>query len=294
MPAPLNSPRRPPYKLAGLALTVAVVLGLALLYFQFHGSFASKSRLTLTAPRAGLVMDAGSKVTYNGVVIGRVAGVEEVDVDGVPSAKVTLDITPRYLETIPSNIDAHIRATTVFGNKYVALTSPKTPARQHIRADSVISVSSVTTEFNTLFQTVVSIAEKVDPVTLNETLSATAQALDGLGDRFGQSVIHGDEILTDVNPKMPQIRYDTQRLADLAAVYADSSPNLWDALANAIVTARTVNEQQENLDAALMASIGVGNRGGDVFGRGGPYLTRGAEDLVPSSQLLDYYSPELF
>ena len=294
MAAPLNSPRRPPYKLAGLALTAAVVLGLTLLYFQFHGSFTPKSQLTLMAPRAGLVMDVGSKVTYNGVVIGRVARVEEVDVEGVPSAKVTLNITPRYLKNIPSNIDAHIRATTVFGNKYVALTSPKTPARQRISANNVISVSSVTTEFNTLFQTVVSIAEKVDPVTLNETLSATAQALDGLGDRFGQSVIHGDEILTDVNSRMPQIRSDTQRLADLAEVYADASPNLWDALANAIVTARTVNEQQANLDAALMASIGVGNRGADVFERGGPYLTRGAEDLVPSSQLLDYYSPELF
>ena len=75
----------------------------------------------------------------------------------------------------------------MFGNKYVALTSPKMPARQRISSKDVITVSAVSTEFNTLFQTVVSIAEKVDPVTLNETLSATAQALDGLGDRFGQS-----------------------------------------------------------------------------------------------------------
>ncbi len=47
----------------------------------------------------------------------------------------------------------------------------------------------MTTEFNTLFQTVVSISEKVDPVKLNATLAATAQALDGLGDRFGQAIV---------------------------------------------------------------------------------------------------------
>ena len=35
----------------------------------------------------------------------------------------------------------------------------------------MIDVRSVTTEFNTLFETMTSIAEKVDPVKLNATLS---------------------------------------------------------------------------------------------------------------------------
>ena len=43
-----------------------------------------------------------------------------------------------------------------------------------------------------------------------------------------------------------------------------------------------------------MAAVGFGNTGGDIFERGGPYLVRGTEDLVPTSQLLDTYSPALF
>ena len=43
-----------------------------------------------------------------------------------------------------------------------------------------------------------------------------------------------------------------------------------------------------------MAAVGFGNTGGDVFERGGPYLVRGAADLVPTSALLDEYSPALF
>ena len=43
-----------------------------------------------------------------------------------------------------------------------------------------------------------------------------------------------------------------------------------------------------------MAAIGFGDTGGDVFDRGGPYLVRAAEDLIPTSQLLDTYSPALF
>ena len=43
-----------------------------------------------------------------------------------------------------------------------------------------------------------------------------------------------------------------------------------------------------------MAAVGFGNTGGDIFERGGPYLVRGAQDLIPTSQLLDKYSPALF
>jgi phospholipid/cholesterol/gamma-HCH transport system substrate-binding protein len=44
----------------------------------------------------------------------------------------------------------------------------------------------------------------------------------------------------------------------------------------------------------LLAAAGFGNTGAEIFNRGGPYLARGAADLVPSAQLLDTYSPELF
>jgi phospholipid/cholesterol/gamma-HCH transport system substrate-binding protein len=250
--------------------------------------------LTLMASRSGLVMDRGSKVTYNGVEIGRVAGVEEIHDGGTPNVKVLVDVNPRYLKSIPANVDAQIKSTTVFGNKYVSFTSPKNPSEQRISPKDEIPVTGVTTEFNTLFETVVSISEKVDPIKLNKTLTATAQALDGLGDRFGQSITHGNEILADVNPQMQQIRYDTEKLADLGEVYAAASPDLWEALKSAVITARTFNEQQLNLDTALMASIGVSNTGADLLGRGGPFLARGADDLIPTSQLLNYYSPEIF
>jgi phospholipid/cholesterol/gamma-HCH transport system substrate-binding protein len=294
MTAALNPPRRPPYKVAGLAMTVVVAAMVALVYLQFQGDFAPKTQLTLLASRSGLVMDPGSKVTYNGVEIGRVAKVEEISDGGKPAARVTLDVNPKYIKSIPANVDAQIRATTVFGNKYVSFRSPTNPVQRRISSHDVIHVSGVTTEFNTLFETVVSISEKVDPVELNQTLAATAQALDGLGDRFGQSISHSNEILADLNPQMPQIRYDTEKLADLGEVYVDAAPDLWAALKNAVITARTFNEQQFNLDAALMASIGVSNTGADVFERGGPYLARGAEDLIGTSQLLNYYSPSIF
>jgi phospholipid/cholesterol/gamma-HCH transport system substrate-binding protein len=293
-PRLLDERSAPPYKTAGLVLVILAAGVLALTYYQFRGDFTLQTPLTMISPRAGLVLDPGSKVTFNGVEIGKVAGVDEIDVGATPKAKITLDVDSKYVGLIPTNVYAEIKATTVFGNKYVAFESPKNPSSQHISSADVIDVSAVTTEFNTLFETALSVAEKVDPIMLNQTLAAAAQALDGLGDRFGQSVTHGNEILADLNPQMAQVRYDTRRVADLADVYGNAAPDLFDGLANAVTTADTFNEQQANLDETLLASIGVGNTGADIFERGGPYLVRSTADLIPTAEVLDRNSPALF
>jgi phospholipid/cholesterol/gamma-HCH transport system substrate-binding protein len=292
--SPINEPRTPPYKVAGLVLFLIAAVVVTLVWMQFRGDFQDPEKLTLISSRSGLSMDPGSKVTYNGVEIGRVADIVAINQNGEPKAKVTLDVDKQFVHLIPKNVDAQIKATTVFGNKYVAFASPKDPDSARVSPDQPIDVSSVTTEFNTLFETVVSVAQKVDPVKLNETLTATAQALDGLGERFGQSIENGNAILADVNPLMPRIRQDNQRLADLADVYADASPDLFDGLKNAVTTAKALNDEQGNVDKALMASVGFGNTGGEVFEKAGPYLVRTSADLRPTTALLDEYSPMLF
>ena len=200
-PVKENPPRIPPYKTAAAVFLVVAAVVLALVWLQFRGGLTPKTPLTMVAPRAGLVMDPGSKVTYNGVEIGRVASISEIQRDGTPAAKFVLDVNPEYIKLIPANVDAKIKATTVFGNKYVSLTSPKNPAPQRVTTQQVIDARSVTTEFNTLFETLNSIVEKVDPVKVNLTLAAAAQALTGLGDKFGQSIVNGNAILDDINPR---------------------------------------------------------------------------------------------
>jgi phospholipid/cholesterol/gamma-HCH transport system substrate-binding protein len=296
MPKPTKErkPRTWPDTLAAVGLFLACALVLALVYTQFRGDFTSKTRLTMLSSRAGLVMDKGSKVTYNGVSIGRVAGISEVQHDGKPAAKFALDVDPKYVGLIPANVIAKIQATTVFGNKYVSFTSPKDPSAQPITPAKVIDATSVTTEFNTVFETLVELAQSVDPVKVNLTLSAAAQALSGLGDKFGQSIVNGNKILGDLNPRMPTIRHDIQQLAALGDVYANAAPDLFDALKNAVTTARTFNRHQAELDAALLAASGFASTGADIFTRSKPYLIRLLADLKPTAHLLDTYSPEVF
>ena len=280
--------------LEGVVLLAVGALVLVLVYGQFRGNFTPKTELTLVAPRAGLVMEPGAKVTYNGVAIGRVASISETSRDGKPAAKLMLEVDPKYVKHIPANVLANVEAATLFGNKYVSLISPKNPQPRPISSDDVIDVDSVTTEFNTLFETITSLAEKVDPIELNATLSALAQSLDGLGGKFGAAIVDGNQILAQLNPRIPQLGYDVRRLADLGDIYNRASPDLWAALQNAVITARSLTKQQSDLDAALLAAVGAGRTGEDIFTRAGPFLVRGATDLVPTAELLDTYSPELF
>ena len=282
----------PPYRTAGAVLLVITAVVAGLIYMQFRGDFIDKTELTLMSSRAGLVVEPGAKVTYNGVEIGRVDRIGAVDVDGTTKARLSLDVDPDYIEFIPANVVAEIQATTVFGNKYVSFSSPDDPTAERITSSHVIDVSSVSTEFNTLFETVMALAEQVDPIKLNRTLTATAEALTGLGDRFGESLTNGNSILDDLNARMPQIREDTGLVADLVDVYADASPDLWKGLQNAVTTARTFNEHRADIDAALMGALGFADSAADSFDRGGPYFVRAAADLVPTTKLFDDYRPQ--
>lgn len=294
MTAPLNPPRTPPIRLAGIVVLLVTALILTFLILQFRGTLKPKTYLTMLSSRAGLVMDPGSKVTYNGVAIGRVDKIEPTVVDGNEAAKFTLEVDPKFVKLIPANVQGDIQATTIFGNKYVLLSAPADPSSKRISSADVIDVRNVTTEFNTVFETVTNLAEKIDPVKLNLTLSATAEALTGLGSKLGQTLVQTNVALDNLNPRLPRLQYGLARLADVADIYTGAGPDFWDSLDNALTTIRTLNNQQGDLDATLLGAIGFGNAGADVFERGAPYLVRGMSDLIPTSKLLNTYSPELF
>lgn len=284
----------PPYKMAGFALCLVVALVVALVWMQFRGAFGHNVELVVYSGRAGLAMDPGSKATFNGVPIGRLTAVNVADVDGDQQAMLTLEVKPKYLKLIPANVTAELKATTVFGNKHVSFLSPDNPSPHRLTPGTPIRAQGVTTEFNTLFETITAISQQIDPIKLNETLTTTAQALDGLGDKFGQSIINGNDILTDLNPRMSQSRRDIAGLADLGEVYGNAAPDLFDGLTNAVTTTRALDQQRGNLDRALVAAVGFGNTAGDIFERGGPYLVRGNQDLLPVSATFDLQSPALY
>ena len=232
---------------------------------QFRGDLTRATPWVPTSSRAGVVVDPGSKVTYNGVEISRVSRIGMVNIDDNPKAKLTLDVDPRYLKFIPANVVAEIRATTMFGNKYIRSAHRKIYHTDNIeRPRPGRRIVGEQQELDTRVETVTAIAEQVDPIKLDATLTATADALTGLGDGFGNSLISvGNRILEDLNGEMLQIRY--AGYPEVWPIWPTSTPTRhrgWGmACRTRSETARTFNDHSGGIDSALMASIGFAGDG---------------------------------
>ncbi len=277
------------YKLAALVLVLALVAIAAVAFGMFRGSFTSTVPVTVTSPRAGLVMDPGAKVKMRGVEVGRVSA---VDLSG-SEALITLALEPDKLTLIPANSGVEIKSTTVFGAKFVSFIPPATPSPQHLAGGANVASQNVTVEFNTVFQNLSNVLQAVQPEKLNAALGAVATALRGRGDQLGQSLQQANDVLTELNPpSVPALQSDLQKAAVVANVYGDAAPALLKTLDSLTVTSGTIVNQQANLDKLLLDVTGLGNTGTEVLGQNQPALATTLNLLRPTSYLLYRYSPE--
>lgn len=93
---PLNDPKEPPYRMAGTVLLLIVALVFGMTWALFRGYFDSGVTVVVMAERAGLSMDPGSKVTFNGVPIGRLKSAGVVTDGRGARARLVLDVKPQF------------------------------------------------------------------------------------------------------------------------------------------------------------------------------------------------------
>src|SRR4051794_22524565 len=113
-----------------LILVVVFAVLIWLSYSLFAGTLRSDVPVTLTSDRAGLVMETNAKVKLRGVQVGRVAAIT----GGREPVVLKLQIDKDQIKYIPANVEAQIRATTVFGAKFVDLVYPDDPSSQRLAA----------------------------------------------------------------------------------------------------------------------------------------------------------------
>ncbi len=161
-----------------LILVVVFVAAILLTYALFMGTLRSVVPVTLTSDRSGLVMETNAKVKLRGVQVGRVAAIT----GGREPVSLKLEIDSDKIKYIPANVEAQIRATTVFGAKFVDLIYPNQPqpaAAGGRRGASGRATSPARSTPSS--RTWSSVLDQVDPAKLNSTLSALAEGLRGQG-----------------------------------------------------------------------------------------------------------------
>jgi phospholipid/cholesterol/gamma-HCH transport system substrate-binding protein len=270
-----------------LLAVVALVLGGT--GVMFAGTFTQYKTVTLTSDRAGLVMEPGAKVKLRGVQVGRVGDIK----GGLNQVSLQLDMYPDQLSQIPANVKAEIRATTAFGAKYVNLVYPDDPSPKRLAQGEVLRSSNVSTEVNTVFQNLSGVLHEIDPAKLNSVLAALADGLRGQGERIGQGISDGNEVLKALNPRSETVRRDFQSLKGFSDTYAAAAPDIIKVLDSVSTTSTAITDNAKNLDSLLVSVIGLSQSGIGLLGPSKDNLIKAANVLVPTTDLLMKYNPEL-
>ena len=202
-----------------VALGLIVVLAISL----FRGSFTPTTSVTVISDRAGLVMNPDAKVKMRGVEVGKVSSIEARP-DGTAAIHLAMD--PNQLHLIPSNVAVDIASQTVFGAKSVQLEAPPDPSPQRLHEGQVIQSQHVAVEINTVFQQLVAVLDKIDPVKLNQTLGAISKAFNGRGEKLGKTITDFNAFLAKIEPSLPALSHDIETAVPVFTAYADAAPDL--------------------------------------------------------------------
>lgn len=275
--------------LAGLGTVVVVGLIIALAVTLFRGDFTKTEPVTVISDRAGLVMNPDAKVKMRGVQVGTVGSIETLP-DG--RAALHLEMNPEQLRLIPGNVTADIASSTVFGAKFVDLVAPENPEGT-LRPGQVLQGEHVTVEINTVFQQLTRVLDKIDPAKLNETLGAISAAFGGRGEKMGQTVGDFEALLEKLEPSLPSLNRDLESMAVVSGAYGDAAPDLLKTIENTNRISDSIVDEQHNLDAFLVSSIGLADLGNDVIGGNREALSTTLDLLVPTTDLLNEYAPGL-
>jgi phospholipid/cholesterol/gamma-HCH transport system substrate-binding protein len=268
-------------------LATVVVALIALSWTLFNGTFRSSVPVTLTSDRSGLVMEPGSKVRFRGVQVGEVGSVKT----GPESVTLQLKIDSDDMALLPANVGAQIRATTVFGSKYVDLVYPDRPEVRRLAAGAILRSRNVSTEVNTVFENLLKVLTQVDPAKLNATLTALAEGVRGQGKVMGEATTDANEVLLAVNPRMDTVREDLRSLDGFADAYAGAAQDILKTLTAVATTSTTVTSRAADLDALLVNVIGFAQAGTNLIQPSQSALIRAVNVLDPTTNLLMKYSP---
>jgi ABC-type transporter Mla subunit MlaD len=174
------------------------------------------------------------------------------------------------------------------------MVPPPDPEPTRLAAGQVIENRHVTVEVNTVFQQLVNVLDKIDPAKLNETLGAISSAFNGRGEQFGKTLVDFNALLAELEPSLQNLSRDMEALTPTLTAYADATPDLLSTIQSTTSVSNSIVDQQQNLDAFLVSSIGLADLGNEVVGGNQQALTDLVHELVPTTELLNKYRESIW
>ncbi len=233
-------------KVLGAAFIAMLIFFVWLTNAFFTKAFVSSVPVTLTTSTTGLNLPQNADVKLRGMIVGEVRKVEQ-DGEGV---KLTMAMDPKLIKDVPKGVTAQLIPKTLFGEKYVSLIPPENDVSgATLKAGDVITKAEVPIEVETLLNDLYPLLTAVDPVNLNYTLSALATALEGRGEKLGETLVTINDYLQETNPDLPLLIDDLKNFGTVADGYAAAIPDLARLLRNSVTTGNTVLSKKSQFTA---------------------------------------------
>jgi len=278
-------------RLAALFILAFVACALGTAHAAYQKKFIDTQTVFVSSNRAGLLLEKGSKVKALGLTVGDVRKVELIGADRV---RLTLAVESDKITQIPSNAQADISGTTIFGPKYVSLMYPREASVvASLRPNQTIPVSDVGTEINDVLAAVTKVVNAVPPTELNQTLTSVATALQGRGDRLGDLLVNSETYVRALNGEAEAIREDIKRSRGVFDLYADTAPDLLAIADNGAKISRTLDDKRGDLQAAIVGLLAASESGTDLLASSRPSLRTLLSRLRPVLELTDDFAPVL-
>ena len=232
------------YQMYGLIFLVIAGMFVVLSIAFYRKTFTPVVPVTLETDHVGNQLRAGADVKLRGLLVGEVRAIRP---DG-DHAVLDLAMDPDQIGKIPGNVTARLLPKTLFGERYVALQTPSNPSGR-LREHAVIGQdrTSSAVEIEQVLDNLMPVLQAVQPAKLSATLNAMQTALAGQGKEFGDTLVQLGTYLQRIEPSLPDLQANLEKLAQVADTYAQAGPELLTALRDLTVTTQTVVEQRGQL-----------------------------------------------
>jgi phospholipid/cholesterol/gamma-HCH transport system substrate-binding protein len=275
------------HRLLGVLFIGLLVLGIWLVSAVFTQKFVSFEDVSLKTATIGLQLPERADVKVRGMIVGQV---NEIESNG-EGATLTLGIKPDKISEIPADVTAAILPKTLFGEKYVELQIPKDPSSDALKAGDTIEQTDLPIEVEKVLNDLYPLLRTVQPAELNYTLNALATALEGRGDKIGESIETLDGYLKRMNPQLPALITDIKLLAQVTDLYADVTPALAATLRNTVKTGNTLRSKEATLQKFLADTAAFSDTATAFLNENGDNIIRLGQLGEPILALLKRYSP---
>lgn len=276
--------------IAGVVLMVSTALLIGLSIAIYMKVFTPVTMVTIKAENAGQQLARYGDVRRHGVLVGQVRSISQDSKE----ASIRVALQPDAAKVIPNNSTIEIIPTTLFGQKFISINDVDDPSTTPMRDGDVIPSDRVTTnvELQSILANLFPLLRSIRPGDLSTTLYSIATALQGRGEKLGQTIEDLDSYLKAVNQHLPTLREDLTLFSEVADTYAMAAPDIVSVLRNATVTANTINRQSQQLGVLFSDMTKTANVSEHLLRTNEQAMVKEGKLIRPLASLLDTYSPQ--